>query len=354
MERQHIFAGNNTSNGFIHFFHSIFNPYESEKIYILKGGSGVGKSSLIKKFATLMESQNRSVEYIHCSSDEESLDGIWVPDYKVAMLDGTAPHMIDPIIPGAVDTILNLGEYLNQSMLQHKRKEIIQIGKEKSNCYQHAYRYLQAAGIVHLETNHLTDDTIDIKKANSFKQKFLEKVFSQTNVTSHHFSRKLFSEAYTANGYINYTPTLYHNKKVWALIGKKETLTSELLELVAKKAQEMGYHIDEYFHPLLPHIRNHIYIYNLNILITSIPHEEEVRYEEKFELSHELSVSSKEFLCLQCEQNTFIESQLIDSAVQYLSKAKQHHMQLEEIYVDAMDFSQVNQCFQQLASDWKE
>jgi len=34
------------------------------------------------------------VEYHHCSSDGNSLDGVALPDQGIALLDGTAPHRV--------------------------------------------------------------------------------------------------------------------------------------------------------------------------------------------------------------------------------------------------------------------
>ena len=81
---------------------------EGERKIILKGGPGVGKSSFIKKMGEAFSSHGLDMEYHWCSSDNQSLDGI-VIGQKICILDGTAPHVVDPLCPGAVDEILNLG-----------------------------------------------------------------------------------------------------------------------------------------------------------------------------------------------------------------------------------------------------
>jgi len=95
-KEKHVFAGNNSSKGFYSYFDYIIEPNDAKRIYILKGGPGVGKSSFMKKFGSKMASQGYGVEYIHCSSDESSLDGLLIPELKVAFIDGTAPHIVDP------------------------------------------------------------------------------------------------------------------------------------------------------------------------------------------------------------------------------------------------------------------
>lgn len=62
-----------------------------------------------------------NLEYMHCSSDSESLDGIVIPAKKVALLDGTAPHVVDPKNPGAVDEIINLGDFWDEEGIRKIR-----------------------------------------------------------------------------------------------------------------------------------------------------------------------------------------------------------------------------------------
>ena len=44
----HFFASMNTANGFQSYFKEIFDPKQYNRSYILKGGPGSGKSSLMK------------------------------------------------------------------------------------------------------------------------------------------------------------------------------------------------------------------------------------------------------------------------------------------------------------------
>ena len=50
---------------------------------------------------------------MRCSSDNNSLDGIVIPKLKIAILDGTA-HVVDPVFPGVVDEIINLGQFWDE------------------------------------------------------------------------------------------------------------------------------------------------------------------------------------------------------------------------------------------------
>jgi hypothetical protein len=139
------FAAANTSGGFVSFFDTVFFSNDIERRYIIKGGPGTGKSSLLRKVAGYAEGRGHCVVYYYCSSDTASLDGI-VIDGKIALLDGTAPHSCDTVLPGACDEIINLGAFWNSSALGGRVGEIKTLGREKGRAYASAYGYLRAAG----------------------------------------------------------------------------------------------------------------------------------------------------------------------------------------------------------------
>ena len=51
---------------------------------IIKGGSGIVKSSFMKKLGESMIEKGFDVEYHHCSSDNNSVDGVVFPQVGVA------------------------------------------------------------------------------------------------------------------------------------------------------------------------------------------------------------------------------------------------------------------------------
>lgn len=86
------FLGANSPGG----FHSLYEGWMEESAagacYILKGGPGCGKSTLMKEIGKTMEAAGWAAEYIWCSGDPDSLDGVRFPEKNVAIADGTAPH----------------------------------------------------------------------------------------------------------------------------------------------------------------------------------------------------------------------------------------------------------------------
>ena len=132
------FAAANGYSGFRSYFEYVFNRNKHTRLFILKGGPGTGKSTLMKGIAEEFKSISDRTELVYCSSDKSSLDGVII--YKnglsVALLDGTAPHEEDAKIPGAVDEIINLGGFWNTDILRNSVDDIKLLDNKKKSNYK--------------------------------------------------------------------------------------------------------------------------------------------------------------------------------------------------------------------------
>ena len=91
--KRRYFPGANTGRGFIGHFEGIVPPWsEPHYTYVLKGGPGVGKSTLMKKCAAIARANGFTVEEFRCASDPESFDAVRIPQRRLVLLDGTAHH----------------------------------------------------------------------------------------------------------------------------------------------------------------------------------------------------------------------------------------------------------------------
>ena len=144
---QYYFAAANSFDGFVSYFDKVFSATEFEKVYILKGGPGTGKSRFIKDVYEAFCEKNAKFEGILCSSDPKSYDGLIIStdEKKICIIDGTAPHLTDPVYPGAIEKIINLGDSWNDSVLYSHRQQIIELINIKKYSYKSAYEYLSVA-----------------------------------------------------------------------------------------------------------------------------------------------------------------------------------------------------------------
>lgn len=87
-----FFAGANGGDGFQNLFHRIVELEDTYDFMVLKGGPGVGKNTFMKEIGRVMEQAGTPVEYLWCSGDPDSLDGVVLPELRCAVADGTSPH----------------------------------------------------------------------------------------------------------------------------------------------------------------------------------------------------------------------------------------------------------------------
>lgn len=140
-----FFLGSNTKRGFISLFDELRDPANIKRLYIIKGGPGSGKSFLMKKTANALEEKKHTIEYFPCASDPDSLDGFYDHDAGIAMMDGTAPHVIDPVYSGAYEVIVNMAGCWDDSALFEHREEIISLSDTISDCHFMAASYIGSA-----------------------------------------------------------------------------------------------------------------------------------------------------------------------------------------------------------------
>ena len=93
----HFFLGANSGRGFQSLFPPFCAPEQYHDLLILKGGPGAGKSTMMKALGAALEEEGEPVEYLHCSGDPASLDGVRFPRLRTAVVDGTAPHDTAPL-----------------------------------------------------------------------------------------------------------------------------------------------------------------------------------------------------------------------------------------------------------------
>lgn len=134
------FLGANTKAGFSSLYGDF--PPEGAYLHILKGGPGTGKSSLLKAIAKAAKARGLAVEQVLCSGDPDSLDGIYIPALGQAWADGTAPHVLEPMLLGVTGDYLDLSAYLLLPFSQAEKQELLSLQAQNRECYRLAYKSL--------------------------------------------------------------------------------------------------------------------------------------------------------------------------------------------------------------------
>ena len=137
------FLGGNTVRGFVSFY-SGFCRGPEDFLWVIKGGPGCGKSSFMKTIGRAAEEKGLDVEYVLCSGDPESVDGVYFPALHTGYADGTAPHVLEAVTPGAAGLYLDLSRFYDRLALQPERRTIEQLQRRYQSLYREAYTKLAA------------------------------------------------------------------------------------------------------------------------------------------------------------------------------------------------------------------
>ena len=148
----YFFAGANSGAGFQNLFPDLLDMDLNNWLdfIILKGGPGVGKNTFMREIGKSMQDAGFQVEYILCSGDPDSLDGVIVPELRCAVADGTSPHILEPKYPAAVDRYLNLGKFYDITAAKTDAEAIQNYTKAYQAAYRRAYQAFRAARQVEL------------------------------------------------------------------------------------------------------------------------------------------------------------------------------------------------------------
>lgn len=326
------FAAANGYSGFRSLFGELFDSRAMRKIYVLKGGPGTGKSTILKGLLVHSEKCGYFREAIYCSSDPRSLDGVIISSngVRIAVLDGTAPHERDAVIPGAIDEIINLGDGFDIKALEARRDEIMGLTEKKKAAYSRAYSHLKAAGAIWQDIVAYFENSPYYCEAELLAKELSSRC---ANAKSVHRKRR-YTSAFGSTGYVTLRTDL-----------PKE---GELVTINADRAA--GHIIMMLLYHRLDAI-GAIRELNLSPFSDSIP-ERIITDERIFEVCQAPLADKARADAPECDK-TLTELFKIHDDLLLLSKAEflnasEQHFKLEDIYKCAVDFTYNDAIFERL------
>lgn len=348
---RHFFPGGNTPRGFFSYYNYIIS-HDANRIFVLKGGPGTGKSTFMRKIGEALLSRGYDVEYHHCSSDNNSLDGVVIPKLGIALIDGTAPHIVDPQNPGCIDEILHLGDYWDAKGIAAHRTAIRSCNMEISKCYQRGYRMLKAAKLIYDDLAAVYTEVLNIEKANKAADELIEGIFDNQIKTGSGKTRKLFASAITPDGPVNFlASTVWNVGKCYVVSGSPGTGKSTILQKIINTAISKGLDIEIFYCPLDPDKPEHVVIPALNTAVTTsiFPHLfnfDEIAPVAVLNMNDCLNVNivDKHTDMINYDQHLFRE--LWEKTIECINKSKQLHDQLETYYIPHMNFQGIQRLWE--------
>ena len=347
-----LFPGGNTAEGFFSYYQYILEQDEAVSLICLKGGPGTGKSSFMKNIGKYFTEKGEDVDFFWCSSDPDSLDGVLLRERKTAIIDGTSPHVVDPINPGAVDSILNMGEFWDGDIIRQYKSHILQSNSKIKQWFSFAYNNLRSAAAVMESVREIYKNTMLPGELYKETSGIINREMSHHPVTLAEGKRKkYFASAITPKGAINHLETLIKGySKIYVLNAPAGFETSEVLRIVSEHAVHRGFPVEEYYCPMAPETKmEHLLIPELDMaMVTLNPyHDMELCGED----SKIITVEMRDLIDWNraepyLETIDFCEKQsdiLIRQAIEYLKNAKDEHDRLESYYVPNMNFQKIEE-----------
>lgn len=341
------FPGANTPKGFYSYYGDILKSNEANRIIVLKGGPGSGKSTLMKKAANILKERECDAEKLHCSSDVDSLDGVCSRQLGFLILDGTAPHIVEPRLAGAVDEIVNLGDCWSSDMIKKEREIIEDISIDKANYFKKAYACLKAADAI----QRVSEGKISLVDERKIYEA-VENIRSRFDLGYINYiagsERKAFMSALTPSGKISYAKTFAQVAEFICYVKSKRTDTlKKFMQKCTQLFTDAGYNVRTFYSFMRPdEVIEHIYVPALDVFITS---EDESIMRDVICDNMTLEIDSER---QNINSDEFEEaSRLINMAHENLKQAKSLHAELEKHYTPYMDFGKVQSICERVLED---
>ena len=339
------FLGANSPEGFYSLYSELISPKTAQAIYLLKGGPGCGKSTLMREVAQAAQQAGLAVEIIFCSGDPDSLDAVLLPELGVALADATAPHVMEPKFPGVVERYVNLGDCYDTKGLQPLRQEIMACMTGYPECYSRAYRCLEAAFELS-EDVRSTLLTPQLRERLTRRAKgILRRELKSKKSEEKGQVKQRFLGATTHKGCLCLFETAAAQCPRVYVLQDSYALGHDLLMELLTGAVEGSYDVVACPDPMAPDRLQHLLIPEIGLaFLTSSP---SLPYEGECVRRIRLDNIADAAL-VRCSRPRLrfalkVSAALKEEAVSSLAQAKQMHDELEALYNPHVDFRQVNE-----------
>ena len=338
------FLAANSCEGFVSYFKNCYSAEKGWKAYIIKGGPGTGKSSFMKFLVSKAAEKGIDAELFPCSSDPDSLDAVIFYDKKLVVMDGTAPHIVDPDFPGVCDTILNFSEFWRENILEQNTSQIIAATKRNKQLHLSASHYIRAVGNLIEDNLKIADGSLNKSKTTAFGNKLCKQYIPKNEGIGNEWVR--FLSGITPKGVVFYGNSVLESCKNAVIIEDEFGSAADIImNKIRDYALDNGYDIITVKNSFLPsRLVDHIIIPKLSICF--LRESEYGHLNSQLRRIHASRFMNKSLLNksrVRIKFNQKAIRQLLLTACNTLKEAKEVHDQMEMYYISAMNFNSLTE-----------
>lgn len=270
---KNFYAGGNTARGFTSLFPSTLQGLEH--LFILKGGPDTGKSALIQAIGDQMADNGHDIWFIHCASDNDSLDGLVIPALKIGIVGGVAPHAIEPQLDGVTTHIVEWAQICDTAHLRLQGTAIDTLNNEIKQAYERAYSGFAEALRIHDEWEALYISNMNFKAADELTREYIDILYGEHKQDKISRVDHRFLGAATPNGAVDFVPNLTEGLKRYLIKGRAGSGKSTMLKKLAAAASDRGFDVEIYHCGFDPNSLDMIIVRELGVAMfdSTAPHE---------------------------------------------------------------------------------
>ncbi|WP_156136502.1 hypothetical protein [Candidatus Soleaferrea massiliensis] len=311
---------------------------------MIKGGPGTGKSTLCKQVAKAASEFTDNIEFLHCSSDPHSLDGVIISDYKISLFDATSPHVVEPKYPGAFESVINLCDCWDEDALQQNRDEVVALFAANQGCHARCSKFLAASGSLLNDTYHIALECTNIPKLSRYVTRLISREL-KAKAAGTGQEKVRFLSAVTVGGLMMFTDTAKaYCDRVYVIDDNYGSVCRLLLHSIRAYALKSGYDIITCYCPLSPYDKiEHLFIPELGLGFMTSNKFHPLTFEA---YKH---INSNRFLDLEqlkkrkqrIHFNQRIINEMLAESGKLVTQSKVIHDDLEKYYTQNTDFDKV-------------
>lgn len=335
-----FYASGNTARGFT----SLFEPSLQglKHLILVEGGLAQEKASLFREIGDRLVSDGYDAWYIHCASDNNSLDGLVFPGLKVGIVDATAPREIHPKLPEEALQYVNLSDSFDTAQLFIQRSAIENLKKDIALTYERAYSGFAEALRIHDDWEAVYIANMDFQAADRLTSDLIRMLFQDRRHDKESREDHRFLGAATPEGAVDFVPGLTEGLKRYFIKGRPGSGKSTMLKKIASAGTERGFDVEIYHCGFDPNSLDMIIVRELGFAIfdSTAPHEyfPDQPTDELIDMyDHCIKPGTDEE---HSETIRVIKDQYsakMKESIQYLAQAKALQDELEQVYSQCMN-----------------